>query len=96
MPATFTRTVRRQRAAQTDHAASGRYGRLHIVDDLLIGIPCNLIEIFAESLAGDRNRIAIEEAALEQCLHHHIYAARIVHIFGNIIAARLEISNVRC
>ena len=89
------RAVGRQRAAQADDTAGRGDRRLHVVDHLLVGVPGDLVDILAERLAGDGHRLGIEEAAIEQRLHHHVDPAGVVHVLGDIFPAGLQVGDVR-
>ena len=89
------RALRCQRAAQADHPARRRKRRLDVIDDLLVGVPRDLIYILAQRLAGHRLAIAIEEAAGEHRLHQHVDPAGFVHILGDILATGFQVRDVR-
>ena len=83
------RAFRGERSFQADHS-SGRSNRIgNWVNHLLIGIPGDLFNVFANRLTGHRHRFGIDEAAIHECLHHHVNTARFMHVLCNILPARL-------
>src|SRR3546814_17201645 len=88
--------IRSNASLQTDDSAGRRERVFDVVDDFLVRIPGNLVDIFTERLARNRHTIAMKETAVQQSLHQHVDAARFIHVLGHVIAAWLQVRDVRC
>ena len=54
----------------------------------------DLVEVLGDGLAGHGHAVAVEEAAVEQRLHHLRDAAGLEHVLGDVFSARLEVADV--
>ncbi|MCY1175363.1 hypothetical protein D9M73_155980 [compost metagenome] len=89
------RAIGGERTAQANHAAPRRQRRLDVVNDLLVGVPGDLIDILAERLTRHRQAVAVEEAAFQHRLHQHVDATGLIHILGDILTTGFEIGDIR-
>ena len=67
---------------------------LHIIDHLLVGVPGDFVDIFAQRLAGDGHAVTDDQAVVHHRLHQHVDTARRVHVPGDIFAARLQVGEI--
>ena len=63
-------------------------------DDVLVGIPAHLLQVFGNCAAGHGHAVAVQEAVVEQRLHQERHAARLEHVLGDVAAARLQVGDV--
>ena len=90
------RTLWCQRAAQPDNATGCGDRVLDVVNDLLVGVPDDFLDILAERLAGDGDAISVYQAVIHHRLHQHVDTAGIVHVLGDIFAARFQVGQIGC
>ena len=95
-PATFTTAPsRRQRAPQHDEAALGVERRVERVDDDAVRSGrVDLGQVLGHGPAGHRQHVAVQQAGVEQVLHHDGHAADAVEIGHVELAARLHVGDV--
>jgi hypothetical protein len=80
------------KAFNTATSAGALFGRG--MDDLLVGVPGDLVNILAERLARHRHAVAVQQPFGEERLHEHVDAASFVHVLGDIVPARLQVGNI--
>ena len=86
-------TARRQVAAHHRHGAAGMKRLGHRVDDILRpGRRCR-VQVFAQRLAVDGQAVEVE--LVLQLAHHRPRAARLVQVFHEALAGRLEVDQHR-
>ena len=88
------RTFRRQRALEAHDAAGGRDGIGDRINDLLICIELHVLEVLLDGLAGDREAVLVQVAAVEQRAHDLGHAADVVDVLGHVLCRRA--SGRRC
>ena len=59
------------------------------------GRDVQLGEVLGEGLAGDGERVAVQEPRVEQRLHEHRDAAVAVDVVHDVLAERLHVGDVR-
>jgi len=86
---------RRKVALETNDAAGHRDGLVCRIDNVLQVVPLHRCEVLGNRAAGDRKAVAMQEAMIQQRLHHQRNAADFEHILGDIFAAGLQVRDVR-
>src|SRR5690606_41580427 len=82
------------RALEADDAAGFGERAGGGTNDVLVGAPLHVFQIFAVRLAGDRHAVAVENAGVEQRLQQHRHPACLAHGAGDVFAAGLEVGEV--
>ena len=81
-------------ALEADHAAGLGDRVADRIDDLLVRRELHALQVLADRLAGHGHAVAVEVAALEQRLHQNRHAADLVHILGDVFAARFHVGDI--
>ena len=90
------RTLRSEVALE-DGEAAGRRDRVRgRANDLLPAREFHIPQVLGDGLAGNGHAIAVQIAAVEQCLHQHRHAPDVVQILHHVAAARLQIADIGC
>ena len=89
------RAVRCEVALQANDAAGRGQRLVRRVNDVLVRIPFHVLEILGNRAAGHCHAVAVQEAVVEQRLHEQRHAARLEHVLGNVLSARLHVGDVR-
>ncbi|MCV7207617.1 hypothetical protein [Mycolicibacterium canariasense] len=90
------RALRRERAVQ-DGDAAGRVDRIaHRPQHLAVRIRrLDVGEILRHGLTGDGQAIPVQQAGIQQRLHHHRHPADLVDVLHHVPAERLHVGQVR-
>jgi hypothetical protein len=95
MPAIFTIAPSGARVAlEADHAAGARHRRRGAVDDILALRIFHAAQVLRDGLAGDGDAVAVQEAGVEQLLHHHLDAADAIEVGRGVLAARHQVADI--
>src|SRR6516162_3196892 len=89
------RPLRREVAREHPQPAGRRQRRQGRPYHVLPWAHDDIAQILGDGLAGDGHAIAMQIAAVEQCLHQHRHAANVVQVLHYIAAAGLQIANIR-
>ena len=84
-----------QIALQRNHAAGDGDRTAGLADDVLIFVELHLGQVLGHRPAGDGHHVAMQEAAVQQRLHHERNSAGFEQVLGDIPATRLEVADVR-
>ncbi|MEN4474174.1 hypothetical protein [Mycolicibacterium cosmeticum] len=90
------RALRRERAVQ-DRDAAGRMDRIaHRPQHLAVRVRrLDVGEVLRHGLTGDGQAIPVQQAGIQQCLHHHRHPADLVDVLHHVPAERLHVGQVR-
>src|SRR5690606_11932866 len=85
---------RRERALQANDTASRRDRVGNGVDHLLVGVELHVLEVLLNGLAGDRQAVLVQVAAVEQRPHNLRHTADLVGGLWHVFAAGLQVGDV--
>src|SRR3546814_12932902 len=84
----------RQVAAQADDAAGRREGARAGPHNILVGRQGHALELLLDGLAGHRDAVAVQVAAVEQRPHDDLHAADLEEVLGDVAPAGLQVGDV--